>query len=138
MVFGLTLFRTSLSLYLSNISCVDILVCLYQRISGVQARTIPEDVRSPSSRRFCIPSVSSITGPFTKLPAPNVTNKAINSTIDTLTTAWRILLSNSARLLGKLLPRRTRSIRLPTLLACCLSFQIPPAPLLPGSRRFPE
>ena len=40
------------------------------------------NVRSPSSRRFCIPSVSSIAGPFTKFSAPNVTNKAINSTID--------------------------------------------------------
>ena len=49
-----------------------------------------------------------------------------------------ILFSNSARLSGKLSPRRTRSIRLPTLLACCLSFQIPPVLSLPGSKRFPE
>ena len=42
-VFGLTPSRSSLSLYLSNISYVDTLVCSYQRISRVQARIIPED-----------------------------------------------------------------------------------------------
>ena len=47
------------------------------------------NIRSPSHRKFCSPSVSSIAGLFTKFSAPNVTNRASNSTIDTSTTTWR-------------------------------------------------
>ena len=89
LVFGLTPSRTSLSLYLSNISYVDIPVCSYQRISRVQARTIPEDAvflcldrileaRAPS-RPFPqgSPSASSRTrlgslGPHAASPSPSL------------------------------------------------------------------
>ena len=47
------------------------------------------NVRRPSKRKFYTPSVSSIAGPFTKFSAPNVTNRASNSTIDTSTITWR-------------------------------------------------
>ena len=78
------------------------------------------NVRSPSSRKFCTPSMSSIAGPFTKCSAPNVRNRASNSTIDTSTTAWRdSFLSDIEKARGKRSPRRTRSIRLLAPAACC-------------------
>ena len=47
------------------------------------------NVKSLPNRKFCTPSVSSITCLFTKFSAPNVTNRASISTINTSTTAWR-------------------------------------------------
>ena len=84
---SLILFHESVDFFISRFLTLSLsLICSGQRASFISPPKFPWviaiNVRSPSSRRFWIPSVSSIAGPFTKLSAPNVTNKAIRTTID--------------------------------------------------------
>ena len=85
------LVQESVDIFMSNFFTFS-LICSGYWVKVINLLKFPcviaINVRRPSSRRFCIPLVSSTSGPFIKFSAPNVTKSPRITTIDNPVTAW--------------------------------------------------
>ena len=116
-------------------------ICSRLRVKFINPPKFPSvieiNVRRPSNRTFCTPSVSSIAGPFTNSPLQTSRTVLVFQRSILLRLLRGILSSDIEKVKGIFPPRRTRSIRLLALPTCCQSGQSLLLPSCSVSRKLP-